>query len=113
MQDRKAADRKWSRDYYYKHQAKIRLQRNERRLGWKLAVIHAYGGKCVCCGEAQLNFLTIEHINHDGQKHRQEMSWGGYYKDIINRNFPKDYTILCMNCNWATRLGQICPHKQT
>lgn len=108
--DTQTKRKKWH-DYYIKNQTKIRLKYQNLRLQWKLTVIKAYGGVCTCCGEDKIDFLTLEHTNHDGQKHRKTKAWGSYYKDIINRNFPKEYTILCMNCNWATRIGQICPHK--
>ncbi len=34
-------------------------------------VINSYGGSCVCCGETELVFLSIDHINNDGDKHRK------------------------------------------
>lgn len=82
------------------------------RLGLKQKLVNGYGGKCTCCGEATLQFLTIEHLNGDGQAHRKAMkSSQGTYRDIISRNFPPEYTVLCMNCNHAKRFGNICPHQ--
>ena len=83
----------------------------------KLQLISGYGGKCVCCGESNPVFLTLEHKNHDGQEHRKSLGGskhsGGMkiYKDVINRGFPSEYTILCMNCNFAEKDGRLCPHK--
>ena len=76
-------------------------------------MLMAYGGACSCCGESEFSFLTLEHIYHDGKAHRQAV--GGQLRTIWNQlkreGWPKDrYTILCMNCNHATRLGQPCPH---
>ena len=41
-----------------------------RNLRTKYKVMRAYGGKCVCCGESTLSFLTIDHPNNDGVKDR-------------------------------------------
>lgn len=75
-------------------------------------VIEGYGAFCRCCGEDHIGFLTIEHINHDGKAHLKKCG-GAYpmYLDIIKRNYPDEYTVLCMNCNWATRYGKPCPHE--
>jgi hypothetical protein len=39
--------------------------------------IHHYGGACACCGETELAFLAIDHIEGGGQAHRQAIGWGG------------------------------------
>jgi len=79
----------------------------------KLAIIAAYGGKCTCCGEKEEVFLTIEHVGGGGKKHREECGNSTrVYIDILKRGCPKDkYTVLCMNCNFATRFNKPCPHK--
>lgn len=77
----------------------------------KLTLINGYGGKCTCCGEHRFDFLTLEHVNRDGKEHREEFSGYAIYRQVIKENFPPRYTILCMNCNFATRFGKICPHK--
>jgi hypothetical protein len=60
-------------------------------------------------------FLTIEHLNRDGAEHRRQLNSGGgssVWRDLRRRGWPKDgYTILCWNCNLATRFGELCPHK--
>lgn len=82
----------------------------ERRL--RNEVIDAYGARCRCCGETAREFLTIEHIGRTGAVHRANRSQYGIYNDIKQAGFPKDkYEVLCMNCNWATRLGDPCPHE--
>ncbi len=73
-------------------------------------VIDSYGGECVCCKEKNYGFLTIEHLKHDAKNDRKGQK---LYAWLLKNGCPKDrYTILCMNCNWATRNGKICPHKQ-
>lgn len=79
----------------------------------KREMFDAYGGKCTCCGESNYGFLTIDHIHRDGRKDREikEKSYGKIYKWLKDNDFPKDrYRVLCMNCNWASRIDGTCPH---
>src|SRR5689334_14898203 len=49
-------------------------------------VFEAYGDSCVCCGETNPLFLTLDHINNDGNKHRRELfggqNRGGYHMHL-------------------------------
>ena len=75
-------------------------------------MLAAYGGKCVCCGETEGRFLTLEHIFHDGSQHRASKGPNQIVSDLRRLGWPKDrYTLLCMNCNWSERNGGPCPHK--
>ena len=79
-------------------------------------VIDQYGGKCACCGETSLKFLTIDHINNDGYKEKggNKGNRGGYsfYKRIRD-NHRDDLQVLCYNCNCGRhRNGGVCPHMQ-
>lgn len=93
---------------------------NERRI--KDAVFAAYGGyKCACCPETTKQFkefLTIDHIDNDGAKHRKEIASGKNcggkktYAWLYKNNFPKGFQVLCMSCNFGkARNGGVCPHK--
>lgn len=75
-------------------------------------VIAAYGNKCKCCSESIFEFLTIDHINGNGKADRLEKNGTyGLYKWLKKNGYPKDnYRCLCMNCNWAIRSGDKCPH---
>ena len=95
---------------YKRHRHKILRQKKEHRLRCKLIVINAYGGKCVCCDESNVIFLSVEHKNGNGNKHRRYIH--NIWAWLIKRNFPKSFTILCHNCNLGSYLnGGICPHK--
>jgi len=81
----------------------------------KSIVIKNYGGKCKCCGELTIEFLTIDHTSKIVRKFHRKVSGKGhrFYKWLINNGFPrKGIRVLCMNCNIATAWGRICPHKQ-
>jgi len=85
------------------------------RQALKLEVMAAYGGRCVCCGESNHNFLSIDHIFNDGQARRKEEGAGTvFYYWLRDRGFPQDrYRCLCLNCNFGRRInGGICPHEE-
>ena len=102
---------KWNEDNKLSHRNSNATWR------WKLRqeIIEAYGGSCTCCGEVIPEFLSIDHINNDGNiERKQKNSKGGatFYKELKNRGFPKDnYQLLCMNCNFAKGHFGICPHQ--
>jgi len=74
-----------------------------------------YGGyKCACCGETEPKFLSIDHINNDGAKHKREFNLrtgDEVYRWLVKNGFPPGFQVLCMNCNWGKRFnGNVCPH---
>ena len=76
-----------------------------------------YGGAvCVCCGERHREFLTIDHIDGGGSKHRRELRKNGsqhIYQWLKRENYPSGYRVLCMNCNFAFGMYGHCPHHPT
>ena len=94
---------------------KFRAKNKTKRLKLKMEVFNAYGGpKCACCGEVEIKFLTIDHINNKGYIHRKKIGTGGdrLLRWLKNKNFPKGFQILCANCNQGKYLnGGVCPHK--
>lgn len=88
-----------------------REQCRRYRAQLKSRILSAYGRKCTCCGESTPEFLTLEHINGGGRKHRGKRAATSVYREVIKANFPKDYTILCMNCNFAKGMYGQCPHN--
>lgn len=75
--------------------------------------------KCSCCGETEILFLHIDHINGDGANHRREMvKEQGYISGGNNlpywlkkKGYPNGFQVLCANCNLGKRLNKDCPHK--
>jgi len=94
----------------------IREQQRIYDFNVKMKIIEAYGGKCACCNEDTMEFLTIDHINNDGAEDRKKngnKSGGKLYRWLIKNNFPKgDYQILCFNCNCAKGFFGYCPHNK-
>lgn len=93
-----------NRDYSRKrNRSCIKRRRDE--------VFAHYGGKCLCCGEKEFVFLTLDHINNDGKEEREK--WGAgtqFYRAVIKRGYPKIIQLLCHNCNQAMRINGYCPH---
>lgn len=82
----------------------------------KQIVVDNYGGKCNCCGESKIEFLTIDHVNNNGAEDRKlhkDKTGSGMYRWLIKNNFPKDnYQLLCFNCNCAKGFYGVCPHQK-
>lgn len=82
---------------------------NKSRFTLKSKVIGHYGGACACCGQSQLIFLNIDHINQDGAEHRRVIGASALYRWLVKNNYPEGFRVLCFNCNIAMyRLGH-CP----
>ena len=94
---------------------KCKHKRAEYRLAIKEEVLNSYGGKCACCGENNLLFLTLDHIYNDGSQHRKKLMaiGNGFYLKIRKLGYPKgSLQILCWNCHYAKTYFGVCPHKE-
>ena len=79
----------------------------------KQRAIDGYGGKCACCGENGLDFLSLDHVDGDGSKHRKLVGDAGLptYRWTIEHGFPPSLRCLCMNCNISAYRGDgVCIH---
>jgi len=98
--------------YYQKNRDAILAEKQAKNLALKKEIVAAYGGKCRCCGEDHIEFLTIDHMNGDGAAHRARTGKGRkIYQDLKEQGFPQDgYQLLCLNCNIALGFYGYCPH---
>lgn len=108
--------KKQRRASYHKHKVKINKKRKEQQKTYRAQLIFHYSNgknQCACCGEHIYEFLTIDECNgiiHKTFVRRNNSS--GFYRWLINNNFPKGFQVLCMNCNWGRGQNRgICPHK--
>lgn len=82
------------------------------------------GGCCQCChpweSEWRYDFLQIDHMNGNGGEERRsgrDDKGAGLCKQLIKRDFPPGYQLLCANCNSAMGLRKgkkkrnLCPHE--
>jgi ferric-dicitrate binding protein FerR (iron transport regulator) len=81
-------------------------------------VFAAYGGyRCACCAETERMFLSIDHINNDGNVERKSgayrSSGTAFYLWLCKQGFPRGYQVLCMNCQVGKhKNGGVCPHQR-
>ena len=107
-----ALRRVWRRAHPEKEAAVAKRAYNKFKL---LTMQHYSNGTlvCVCCSEHVYEFLTLDHINNDGQKERGELWRGNYYRRLVRQGFPEGLQVLCFNCNLGKRDNSSCPHKRT
>ncbi len=90
----------------------------------KADAMAAYGGKCVCCGETEVEFLTLDHVEGGGNEKRSTLKEFGlligksqtgvtFYQYLKNDGWSNEegLQILCANCNGAKRGLPESPHK--
>jgi len=98
-----------------KFNAKDPLGPKRWRIKIKAEMIAAYGGRCVCCGDSHPEFLTLDHIGgRTAENHPWDLRQNGssIYGKLKKLGWPKNaYRLMCMNCNWAIRWGDPCPHS--
>lgn len=119
----------YTTDYYWKHREHIlSLYRGFHK--WdgqnrKFSIMAMYSNfdteelvqpKCACCGETNIEFLSIDHINQNGAEHRRTLPknrrcGSGFYNWLIKNGFPEGYRVLCLNCNFALGHFGYCPHE--
>ena len=107
-----------SRRWRHKNRERYNQLCADTRMRLRMQVMRHYGGDppmCACCGETELDFLTIDHINGGGRKHREVVGGGGWvlYSDIRARGYPNGLQVLCFNCNQAKGFRGMCPHMRT
>lgn len=91
---------------------KRKIYLKNQALNIKDQVINAYGGKCTNCNEAEIYFLSLDHINNDGYKDRKNYSGIGFYRKLIKNQFnQKNLQVLCFNCNCSKSLYSDIPKE--
>lgn len=115
---RKSSLKRW-RVEHPRHRTWNREWARKRRMDVLLRV----GGKnlkCKCCGEDQIEFLTIDHKNGDGTTHRKSFGkskgtpsqFYAWVRRVPLREVRKMLQILCWCCNCSIGSWGYCPHQQ-
>ena len=68
----------------------------------KREVFLHYGNKCLHCGIADKEVLTVDHTNQNGADHRRQFklkSSNALYRWLRKNKYPKEFRVLCYNCN--------------
>ncbi len=104
-------------EYHKQHRERLldyyRERGRQKAAALRAEVLAAYGGVCVCCGEVQQEFLSIDHINGGGNAERRQYGGGtAFYRHLKRAGYPKDgYRTLCHNCNLSRGFFGYCPHE--
>src|SRR5258708_2811635 len=113
FKDNREKFRQYGKKWYDKDPKHANELREARKQVVRNAVIAAYGNKCACCSETIKEFLSVDHVNGGGGKHRKEI--GGteaFYYWLRRHGFPQDeFRLLCMNCNFSFGMYGYCPHN--
>jgi 5-methylcytosine-specific restriction endonuclease McrA len=117
---RKEYQKKWYAERTPEQKRDKQLKQIEFTNEIKTETIAKYGGKCVCCGETNIEFLSIDHVNKDGMAHRETLvgrdrrAGARFYIELKRLGYPNDppLVVLCMNCNAARGSYGYCPHEE-
>lgn len=110
--ERKEFYREYQRNYRKENAEQIARGKREYRHKLRADGLAEYGTQCTCCGESDIHFLTLEHIN--GRKQEEKGLTGAKMWAYLKRlGWPKEgYTVLCFNCNCAKGIYGTCPHQR-
>jgi len=106
----------WHKEYRTRPDVKERMTKNYKAFFlkvWKEAFV--FFGPCACCGENELEFLSLDHINGNGAEERGRGISGIQILERLRREgWPeeakKEYRLLCYNCNFTIGHYGYCPH---
>ncbi len=82
---------------------RARCREKERRERHRAEMLKHLGGRCALCGESEPLFLTVDHIDGNGNRHRAKVGESHHlWRHILREGCPTNkYRILCFNCNCA------------
>lgn len=73
--------------------------------------VRRYGRRCFCCGEKQLEFLTIVPSTDEGRALVKGVKDSLPY--WLKRNgMPSGFRVFCFNCQRSQKLYGYCPHTE-
>lgn len=111
-QKNKEAKREYNRQHQAKNREKYRQAARTYHADIRLKVLAAYSKgtiKCACCGEQEIKFLGIDHIN--GRKNEPIKRTGrNFYLYLLRTPYDDNLQVLCHNCNYAKGFYGSCPH---
>lgn len=115
----KTCQKRASAEWYANNKKFANMRSKSRRVLLKFEVLAHYADsktpKCVCCGEDELEFLTLDHIKGGGTRERaqhQHRSGCAMYARLKRLAYPSGYRTLCHNCNASFGQYGYCPHRQ-
>ena len=106
-------------DFIKKHRETYKEYQRKGNFRLRVRVMEFFSDgepRCMCCGEKEIKFLQIDHINGGGSKERRDVKKKGgsefYRWLLLQKKDLTRYQVLCMNCNRAKYEFKICPHQE-
>jgi len=82
----------------------------------RMQVLAAYGSKCMCCAETNIEFLGVDHAQGGRygtvKPDKKCRSGAKLYRALKRAGFPPEFRLLCHNCNLSRGLYGYCPHEK-
>lgn len=103
-QENKESRKRYSNNYRQENKEKIKEQSKKYQQKNKEIVYNHYSHgviQCACCGEKEIDFLSLDHIYNNGAEHRKKSRTTTLVCWAIKNNFPPIFQLLCMNCNFS------------
>jgi hypothetical protein len=95
---------------------KVRKSNRNYKEKLRKQFLDMYGYICACCKEDNIIFLTLDHVQNDGNIDRQRLGGKEPYRvlrEAIKQYDPTKYQVLCFNCNHGKRMNNgVCPHSK-
>lgn len=100
----KLAKRRKNRASYVNSREKRLASARDYQLRTKLEVLSRYSGgkpRCASCGEEDVRFLGLDHLDGGGKAHKREIGGAGGFVYLWARKngYPPMFQVLCHNCN--------------
>jgi len=100
--------KKKNKEYYFLNREKALLLAKAYQLKTKLEVLSHYSDgtpTCKHCGEKNIKFLCLDHVEGGGKEHKRQIGGSGGFVYLWARknNYLPVFQVLCHNCN--TRKG--------
>ena len=83
----------YKKRYYYDNLEKCRERGRRCQQKIRMQVLMHYSGDypfCSCCGEKTIEFLSIDHINGGGYRHKKDNKIHSIYLWLKRNNYPNE-----------------------
>ncbi len=108
----RATQNRKNKRYYANHRERIADSKRVWLAELWQRILAIYGDSCECCGEAEPQFLSVDHVRGDGKRHRADPR--KFHRWLASQPKQEGFRILCFNCNLGRardRDNGLCPHE--
>lgn len=88
----------YNRKHYDSNRERLKVSAYLKQQKIKREALKGYHSQCSICGEAEIEFLTLDHVKEDGNEHRKNVK-NNIYLWAVKQKYPDTLQCLCFNCN--------------